>query len=57
MTSNLEFSAVKGFGKFDLPHGTGFGVTDDDADIEASSLKHAIEIASEAHRGQVRERG
>jgi hypothetical protein len=36
----LEFSAVKGFGKFDLPHGTVFGVTDDDADIEASSTRH-----------------
>ena len=28
-------------------------MTDDNADIEASSLKHAIEIASAAHRGQV----
>lgn len=28
-------------------------MTDDDAGIEASSLKHAIEIASVAHRGQV----
>ena len=28
-------------------------MTDDNAGIEASSLKHAIEIASVAHRGQV----
>ena len=49
-----NFRQSKPFGKFDLhAAATRFAVTNGASAIQKGSLEHAIEIASEAHRGQL----